>query len=141
MSVEEIQFAEKFKDRDIENYEEIYDAFDSMDVNKYDSFDNDSAEKEVNNIDIFAESQTVPKNLSCCSCGIELCANVLEALMTAVSIKNDEDDEMWKQFQQAQKEGLNIEYRCPRCRNCSDCRRSFETERVSLREEAEDLMI
>ena len=48
---------------------------------------------------------------------------------------------MWKQFQQAQKECLNIEYRCPRCRNCSDCRRSFETERVSLREEAEDLMI
>lgn len=140
MSLEEVQFAEKFRDRDIENYEEVYDSFDSMNKAELDTecFDDKIVETEVDTVNL---SQAEVKNVLCCSCGIELCTVNMKALMTAASIKNDEDDEMWKQFQQAQKEGLNIEYRCPRCRNCSDCRRSFETERVSLREEAEDLMI
>ena len=46
-----------------------------------------------------------------------------------------------KQLQQAQQEGLDIQYRCPKCRQCTDCRRSHETERISLREEAEDQLI
>ena len=36
---------------------------------------------------------------------------------------------------------VKIEYRCPRCRNCQACREAHETERVSLREEAEQAMI
>ena len=39
-------------------------------------------------------------------------------------------------------EGLvRIEYRCPRCRNFQACREAHDTERVSLREEAEEAMI
>ena len=38
-------------------------------------------------------------------------------------------------------EGLNIEYHCSKCRNCTDCHNSYETERISLREKAEDLMV
>ena len=39
-------------------------------------------------------------------------------------------------------EGLvKIEYRCPRCRNCQACREAHDTERVSLREEAEEAVI
>ena len=34
--------------------------------------------------------------------------------------------------------GVNIEYRCIKCRSCGDCKRAIETERVSLCEEAED---
>jgi len=41
----------------------------------------------------------------------------------------------------AQESRLSIEYRCPKCRQCIDCRISHETERISLREEAEDMMI
>ena len=37
--------------------------------------------------------------------------------------------------------GLNIEYRCVQCRDCSDCRKAEETEKISLREEAEMFMI
>ena len=37
-----------------------------------------------------------------------------------------------------QQEGLQIEYRCPKCRSCVDCRRAIETEKFSLRDEAED---
>ena len=36
---------------------------------------------------------------------------------------------------------VKIEYRCPRCRNCQACREAHETERVSLREEAEQAII
>ena len=36
---------------------------------------------------------------------------------------------------------MQISYRCPRCRDCVDCKKSFETERVSLREEQEDQMV
>ena len=36
---------------------------------------------------------------------------------------------------------LSIEYRCPKCRNCGDCRDSINTERVSLRQETEDTEI
>lgn len=34
--------------------------------------------------------------------------------------------------------GVSVEYRCPKCRDCSDCRNAPDTERISLREEAED---
>ena len=33
--------------------------------------------------------------------------------------------------------GLNIEYRCVKCRDCQDCRNAEHTEKISLREEAE----
>ena len=84
--------------------------------------------------------------LSCSCCGIEISAesaNALDALIanTFIAKPSTEEDQLWKQFQKAQTDGLNIDYRCPKCRSCSHCRRSFETERVSLREETEDLMI
>ena len=34
--------------------------------------------------------------------------------------------------------GVNVEYRCIKCRSCGDCKRAIETERISLREEAEE---
>ena len=34
--------------------------------------------------------------------------------------------------------GLTIDYRCPACRSCQDCKNAPDAERVSLREEAED---
>ena len=36
---------------------------------------------------------------------------------------------------------VHIEYRCPKCRNCQDCWEAHETERISLKEEAEDALI
>ena len=89
-------------------------------------------------------------DIACSKCGESLSdrnSSLSEVLMDwagAFPVKVDDDDENLKalrKLHQAQQEGFQIEYRCPRCRNCSDCRRSFQTERVSLREEAEDLMI
>ena len=36
---------------------------------------------------------------------------------------------------------IKIEYRCPRCRNCQPCRSADETEKISLREEAEKIQV
>ena len=110
--------------------------------------DSGSSESEVardhNTTDEFSEE------FVCSMCGQNLTeekvspADTLIAWASALQARADEDDEnlqALRRLHKAQQEGFQIEYRCPRCRNCSDCRRSFETERVSLREEAEDLMI
>ena len=77
----------------------------------------------------------------CCNhCGVDL----LEIDVNHVLGVKDDDDEaqhLIKMLQKSQEEGLNIEYRCPKCRSCSDCMRSHDTERISIREEAEDQMI
>ena len=36
---------------------------------------------------------------------------------------------------------VQVDYRCPKCRNCQSCRDAHQTERVSLREEQEDALI
>ena len=78
----------------------------------------------------------------CGSCGVGLSDEGKKVTSVLVNKALDPNDGISnKAIQKAQLEGLNIEYRCPKCRSCSDCRRSFETERVSLREEAEDAMI
>ena len=69
----------------------------------------------------------------------------MDVLMSSLPASFNDDDDglrvLKKQLRQAQQEGLEIQYRCPKCRDCSSCRRSHETERISLREEAEDHMI
>ena len=36
--------------------------------------------------------------------------------------------------------GGEVQYRCMRCRHCNDCRKSEVIERISLKEEAEQLL-
>ena len=40
-----------------------------------------------------------------------------------------------------QKLGISLDYRCPRCRSCNDCRNLSDTERVFLIEKLEDIAI
>ena len=42
-----------------------------------------------------------------------------------------------KQIVEAQDKGLQIDYKCPKCRRCVECLKPIETERISIREEAE----
>ena len=81
----------------------------------------------------------VPHVVSCGSCGVEINDDAVK--LVNLFAKKDEHDAITQLRMKAQHEGISIEYRCPRCRSCNDCKRSFETERVSLREETEDFMI
>ena len=76
------------------------------------------------------------ERISCKDCGEEIQNDALKYVN--LFAKNDEDDTIVQLRQKAQGEGVTIEYRCPHCRSCTDCKRSFEKEQVSLREETEE---
>ena len=69
--------------------------------------------------------------ISCNECGRQV--------MALVKNEDDESISALKRLQQAQQEGLDVSYRCLKCRDCTACKRSHDTERLSLREEAEDM--
>jgi hypothetical protein len=47
----------------------------------------------------------------------------------------------FKKWRELINTGITIDYRCIRCRLCNDCRNADQTEKVSLRQDAEDNMI
>ena len=57
------------------------------------------------------------------------------------SVVDDDKFRDLKFIVKMQEQGISLEYRCPRCRSCSSCRNAPDTERISAREEAEDIAI
>ena len=53
------------------------------------------------------------------------------------TVSSDERIRDFKRFQEIHESGLEVEYRCPKCRECLDCKSADKTEKVSLREECE----
>ena len=47
----------------------------------------------------------------------------------------------WKKFLESQEVGLDKGYKCPKCRECGDCRKGEGLERMSMRQEAEQEVI
>merc|ERR1711895_397397 len=70
-----------------------------------------------------SEIETAENDLFCGECGENLCLS---------NLTDKEEDDLIKAFEKSQDKGLRIDYHCPRCRECKDCRRSHETERISL---------
>ena len=63
-------------------------------------------------------------------------------IFNAIYAQESEPDLTTMKHYENNLEGLvRIEYRCPRCRNCQACRDAHDTERISLKEEAEEAMI
>ena len=56
---------------------------------------------------------------------------------STVLIASDERTRDFKRFQEIHESGLEVEYRCPKCRECLDCKTADKTEKISLREESE----
>ena len=52
-------------------------------------------------------------------------------------VSSDERVKEFRKHQDMHDSGLEVLYRCPRCRDCLDCKSADETERLSLREESE----
>ena len=57
---------------------------------------------------------------------------------SALYSKDDEKLSELKNLVRLQELGLSIDYRCPSCRSCASCKNAPSTERLSMREEAED---
>ena len=79
-----------------------------------------------------------PTTLLICGCG-ELCSNLEDS--SAKAHANISEEERIKDLNSLklhlQEGGLEISYRCVRCRDCLDCKNSAKTDHLTLREEAE----
>ena len=149
MTVEDLEFAANHKEWEMEDIKK-----EDLNCLDFDSNTNVDVSDEINTLIkdsenvLSDEAESDQTEVACNNCGVNIVMlkSTQELIdgSKALPARTDDDDEYYsslKKLQYAQQEGLNIEYRCPRCRTCGDCRRSHETERVSLREEAEDLMI
>ena len=58
-----------------------------------------------------------------------------------VAVNSEERIIDFKNWRKLMDSGINIDYRCIRCRTCYDCKNADQTEKVSLRQDAEDDMI
>ena len=78
------------------------------------------------------------KTLLVCSCG-KLCPQLFESSQTAVVNVSEEQRirDLNSLKLKIMEGGLEISYRCVRCRDCLDCKNSDKTEHLTLREEAE----
>ena len=133
MTWEDVQFAHKMNRAEIEDYtEESQEAFE----------DNLEAVEVEEGLDVNSDG------IVCDSCGknLEETEGLVDDITNHRALFSDdlETDEKLKElkiFVKMQELGLSIDYRCPACRSCHGCKNAPDTERISLREEAEDQAI
>ena len=112
-------------------------------------------EKADKEIEVETEQQN-PSNfgftMQCQKCGEDVEENIADLLeeieavvgqekvkKIAAKVKFEEKDETLydlKTFIKLQDLGIDLAYRCPKCRNCHDCRNSNETVREELEDQA-----
>ena len=56
-------------------------------------------------------------------------------------VSSDERISEFKKCQEMHESGLEVEYRCPKCRDCLYCKSADKTERISIKEESEMFQI
>ena len=56
-------------------------------------------------------------------------------------VNSEERSVDFKKWRELINTGITIDYRCIRYRSCNDCRNADQTEKVSLRQDAEDYII
>ena len=61
----------------------------------------------------------------------------VEVEQSAAMLSDETAWELRGLMRQVESSGLDVEYRCVRCRSCGDCRNSDQTDKISLREEQE----
>ena len=94
----------------------------------------ESTELEKNRVEIVEEKPTVLSATTCVQC------HHVDFESEAVCDGYQADlDNAWelRGFLKQAESGLDVEYRCIRCRNCLDCKNSDVTDKISLREEQE----
>ena len=151
VSAEDELFALQFNEYNVDGYsdQEIQQVL-SEDLEKLqdeaESDDEEQARKATNSLlepSGYSNNSSISDFQDCVETVDVRCKDCDQPLQYPANLSRSENEEnfMLKSLQKAMEDGLSIEYRCPKCRNCVDCRNSYETERISMREEAEDLMI
>ena len=77
----------------------------------------------------------------CGQCGIDILESPGEVAGVAdVALETEYDPNLCdlKTLMKMNEDGITVDYKCPKCRNCESCKNPFDTERISQREEVED---
>ena len=84
--------------------------------------------------------ETIP-SLTCATCGLTATPEVwMEEIVGNGGVKETDPGETIRRIKEnwlQLETGLDIEYRCVQCRDCAKCKSADQTEKISLREEAE----
>ena len=104
----------------------------------------DSVSEEEESFDLVSVDSSFHDNLSNC----EEKSHVIVSECTCCTVKCKSSGEVFasvqsdsRKYLDVQDLGLKLEYRCPSCRNCINCRRGEQYEKVSIRQEAEQCLI
>ena len=65
------------------------------------------------------------------------CSHCPDFMNQTFAVAQDERISEFRKFKEMNESGLEVEYRCPKCRQCADCKAADKTEKISLREESE----
>ena len=143
MSVEELKFAKEMNEKEsghlLSGLVEVErglcwneDLFVEIDhQNKSASNENSTAETGIDGL----------PDLSCNLCGLTVVPEIWsEEVADVLGIHEDKIKSIKEKWSQLQI-GLDTEYRCPKCRDCIGCKNSEQSEKVSIREEAEMQLI
>ena len=123
-----------------------------------DEASDDKDETDVPECDVAASSvsSVAGFSLQCSSCACDVMedpSDILKALTDDIGVTkvkaiaafntsgNDKSLNDLKTVVKIMEQGIDIQYRCPKCRDCWGCKSGPTTERVSLREEQEDDII
>ena len=137
MSLNDEEFCKKQKEWEMGSYEdELLDEFDQI-MKKSEMLSHGTIDANPGTLDAnlgpcdISDNPVFSNNVICSGCNEIIQPSLVESEESIQALKKLQSNE----------EGMQISYRCPRCRDCVDCKKSFETERVSLREEQEDQMV
>ena len=97
-----------------------------IDADEFEQILVDSQNPELVNV------ENCDEEFNCTCCSLK-CVPVQEQVTSVQSVA--------RKFLDVQDLGLKMEYRCPSCRNCLNCRRGESYEKVSIRQEAEQCLI
>ena len=108
----------------------------------------DEVDSEI--IDVDGVDATAGFSLNCVSCADDVIEDVSSVLDDVKAEIGDDyvktfaahDDDLklneLKTLIKIQEQGIDIQYRCPKCRECWSCKNAPESERLSIREELEE---
>ena len=130
MTNEEVQQAIQFNtaEGDMEEFIKLRDL-EELDSEMVDSEVEDDSDKEFDQPWKGSETRSTHDDFVCCQ-------HCTEPSSRAI-VSSDERIRDLKKFYELHESGLEVEYRCPVCRDCMDCKNSDKTEKISLREECE----
>ena len=114
------------KDGTISNYEKLIDDDESELQSILDASNSVCTDSEAF---ITTEMYEQVRNATCFDCGYPV--------VDDIALYEDEKLTRLKLILDRQEQGIEISYRCVRCRSCIDCKNSSKVDKISLREESE----